>query len=103
MKSRVHIFTVLVGLVLAAPAVADDRFNGLDGGVLDDINALTIESDFTVFIRKGVSRDVQRAALRRLWVLMQLPVSCDDLCYEPERAASGLMHLATEKPSFAAR
>jgi hypothetical protein len=52
-----------------------------------DIDALTAESDFNVFMRKEVPEDLRRAALRRLWVLMKLPVSCDELCYEPEPAA----------------
>jgi hypothetical protein len=46
---------------------------------------------------------VRRAALRRLWVLMQFPVSCDELCHEPESAASGFARVASEKPSVAAQ
>jgi hypothetical protein len=64
---------------------------------LVDIDALTAESDFTAFMGEGVPEDVRRNALRRLWVLVQLPVSCDDLCYEPEPAPSGSARLASEK------
>lgn len=68
-----------------------------------DISSLTADSDFTVFMRKDVPEDIRRAALRRLWVLMQLPVSCDELCHEPEPAASSLARLASEKLSIAAQ
>ncbi len=68
-----------------------------------EIGALTVESDFTVFMHKDVPGDVRRAALRRLWVLMQLPVSCHDLCYEPEPAASGFARPASENLSVAAQ
>jgi hypothetical protein len=64
---------------------------------LINIDALTAESDFTVFMHKDVPEDVRRSALRRLWVLLQLPVSCDDLCYEPEPAPSGFARLVSEK------
>jgi hypothetical protein len=50
--------------------------------VLMDISALTAESDFSVFMDKAMPEDVRRTALRRLWVLMQVPVSCFELCYE---------------------
>jgi len=53
---------------------------------LTDIGALTVDSDFTAFMRKDVPEEMRRAALRRLWVLMQVPVSCSELCYEPEPA-----------------
>jgi len=62
-----------------------------------EINDLTAQSDFTLFMRKDVPEEVRRIALRRLWVLMQLPVSCDGLCYLPEPAAPGFTHLASEK------
>jgi hypothetical protein len=45
-----------------------------------DIGALTAESDFTVFMRKEVQEHLRVAALRRLWALMKLPASCDELC-----------------------
>jgi hypothetical protein len=53
-----------------------------------DTNALTAESDFTVFMRKEVPEDVRRIALRNLWTLMQLPTSCMELCIEPEPAST---------------
>lgn len=36
---------------------------------LPSIESLTAESDFTVFMQTGVAKDVQTAALRRLWQL----------------------------------
>jgi uncharacterized protein DUF3306 len=68
---------------------------------LADISALTVDSDFTVFMRKDVPEDVRRAALRRLWVLMHLPISCDELCYELEPGASGFARIASEKLTVA--
>ena len=68
-----------------------------------DIDALTVESDFTVFMRKEVREGLRRAALRRLWVLMKLPVSCDELCYEPEPPAPDLVGFARENLPAATR
>ena len=85
MLSRSHLTAALLGLFLAGPAIADDRPPGRPSAAYN-IAALTAESDFTVFMRKDVPEEVRRAALRRLWVLMRLPVSCDDLCYDPEPA-----------------
>jgi hypothetical protein len=87
MLSRSHLTAALLGLFLAGPAIADDRPAGRPPVVQTAIGALTSESDFTVFMRKDVPEEVRRAALRRLWVLMQLPVSCDALCYEPHPEA----------------
>ena len=69
---------------------SDDRPPGRPPVVYIGIGALTIDSDFTVFMRNDVPEDVRTAALRRLWVLMQLPVSCHELCSDPEPAASGV-------------
>jgi hypothetical protein len=62
-----------------------------------DITTLTIDSDFTAFMQEGVPEQLRQAALRRLWVLMQLPVSCDELCDAPEAAAAGIAHAASDK------
>jgi hypothetical protein len=79
------------------PYAAETQSAGSHPIALIDIDSLTADSDFTVFMRKEVPEDVRRAVLRRLWVLMQLPVSCDELCYEPQAPASGSVRLATEK------
>src|SRR3990172_2986486 len=97
MPSRVHLFAALLGLCLAGPAFAEGATATGHGAAPADIAALAIESDFTVFMGKGVPEEVRRAALRRLWVLMQLPVSCDELCNAPEPAADGITHAAREK------
>lgn len=99
MLSRFQVTAALLGLFLAGPAIADDR----PPVAYVDVSALTIDSDFTVFMHKEVPQDVQRAALRKLWLLMQLPVSCHDLCYEPEPLATAVVQLATEKMARAAR
>jgi hypothetical protein len=91
MRSRSHTSATLLGLFLAGPAIADDRPPGRPQVTHIEIGTLTIDSDFTVFMRKDVPEDVRRAALRRLWVLMQLPVSCHELCSEVESAASGVV------------
>jgi hypothetical protein len=59
-----------------------------------DIDAVTPDSDITVFLHPDVPDDVHRAALRRLWAVMDLPVSCQDLC--TEASASGLPGLTGE-------
>jgi len=73
----------LPGLFLAGPAIADDHPTNRPPVTYIDAGTFTIDFDFTVFMSKGVPEDVRRAALRRLWVLMGLPVSCYELCYEP--------------------
>src|SRR5262245_15732141 len=67
----------------AGPTPAKAQYAASDPAARFDTSALTAESDFTVFMRKEVPEDLRLAALRRLWVLMRLPVSCDELCYEP--------------------
>jgi hypothetical protein len=96
MLSRTYMTAALLGLFLAGPAIANDRPPGRPPVTHIDTGTLTINSDFTVFMRKDVPEDVRRAALRKLWVLMQLPVSCDELCYGPEPAPS-LARVASEK------
>jgi hypothetical protein len=103
MLNRTYISAALLGVFLAGPAIADDRPPGRHPVVRPDIGALTVDSDFTVFMHKDVPESVRRAALRRLWVLMQLPVSCDELCVEAEPAGSSFAQLASEKRSVAAR
>jgi hypothetical protein len=95
MSSRIH--EISLAVCLMAAAVAPGAAQPPHPATLIDIAALSAESDFTVFMGKGVPDDVRRNALRRLWVLLQLPVSCDDLCYEPEPAPSGFARLANEE------
>jgi hypothetical protein len=102
MKNRI-VCTALVALVLSGPASALGQSAPSHPAALFEISSLTADSDFTVFMHKDVPEDVRRAALRRLWVLMKLPVSCDELCYEPEPTASGFADLASEKLFVAAQ
>jgi hypothetical protein len=87
---------------LPAAAVAEGRLSARHPASLVDIGSLTINSDFTVFMRKDVSEDVRRGALRRLWVLMELPVSCHDLCHEPHPEAE-IFASREPSPTVAAR
>lgn len=81
----------MFGLVLAGPATAQDlQTAAAHPAASVDISSLTAESDFTVFMRKEVPEDVRRAALRKLWTVMELPQSCMDFCIEPEPAVSGV-------------
>jgi hypothetical protein len=97
---RLHVCTRVLtvdpyGVVLPAQAAAVEETHGrwAAGPILTnarsaarhpatrfDIDALTAESDFTVFMRKEVPEDLRGAALRGLWALMKLPASCDELC-----------------------
>jgi hypothetical protein len=83
---------VLLGLIFAGPAAADQSTVHGQADLID-VSTLTIESDFSVFMRKDIPEDVRRAALRRLWVLMELPVQCQDLCHDTALAASDLAQL----------
>jgi hypothetical protein len=51
-------------LVIEAEAPVD----GFDVA-LPSIDSLTVDSDFTVFMKPGVSKEVQNMALRKLWRL----------------------------------
>jgi hypothetical protein len=68
-----------------------------------DFEGLTLASDFTVFMRDGVPDDVRLAALRRLWVLMALPVSCQELCADPQSTGGATARVASESPPIAVR
>jgi hypothetical protein len=92
---RVYISGLMLGLVLAGPAVAQAQTAASRPAEVIHIGALTIDSDFTVFMRKDVPDNARRAALRRLWMLMELPVSCQELCSEVAPSA-GLARLASE-------
>jgi hypothetical protein len=45
----------------------DDADRAVDLDALPDIDSLTYESDFTVFMRKGVPAELRKRALQRLW------------------------------------
>ena len=86
------------GARLAAPVVVENQPPPATHSAASiDISALTLKSDFTVFMDRGMSEEVRRAALRRLWAVIDLPVSCHDLCYEPEPAAPAFAHVASEQ------
>jgi hypothetical protein len=97
MLRRFYQVSLAACLMVAAIAPSAAQQSRVHPAALVNADALTAESDFTVFMSKEVPEDVRRNALRRLWVLLQLPVSCDDLCYEPEPAPSGFVRLASEK------
>jgi hypothetical protein len=103
MFRRIHQVSLAACLIAATITPSAAQQSRVHPAALIDIDAMTAESDFSVFMGKDVPEDVRRAALRRLWVLMQLPVSCDDLCYEPEPTASGFARVASEKQSVAAQ
>ena len=98
MEKLAHASALIPGMALAGTGLARDQRMAVanPAGVID-INALTLESDFTVFMGQDVPEEVRRIALRRLWALMELPVSCHDLCHEPEPAAPGLARLASDQ------
>jgi hypothetical protein len=58
-----------VGSPQAAPPVAPPEEPEFDQASLPPIESLTIESDITAFLRKGVPDSLKRAALRRAWSL----------------------------------
>lgn len=91
-----HPLAAMPAIGLAGSAVAEGQLPAGHPASLVDIGALTVDSDFTVFMRQDVPEGLRQAALRRLWVLMELPVSCYELCAEPEPATSGFARLASE-------
>jgi hypothetical protein len=102
MLRSVHVSVLMFGLVLAGPATAQDLQTAATSPAASiDISALTAHSDFTVFMRKEVPEDVRRAALRKLRVLMELPVSCMELCIEPEPAMSGVAQAVSKQRPIA--
>lgn len=52
----------------AAPTPAEDLQLPVNPAELPSIDALTEDSDYTVFLRKGVPDTMRKAALRKLWV-----------------------------------
>src|SRR5262245_36003607 len=88
MLKSAHVSALMFGLLLAGPAAAQVLQPAAPSPAASiDIGALTAQSDFTVFMREDVPEDVRQAALRRLWTLIDLPVSCMDLCQDSEAAA----------------
>lgn len=51
----------------AAPAVGGDQGEAAEPLDLPDIDSLTRDSDYSVFMRAGVPADLRRQALRKLW------------------------------------
>jgi len=103
MQGCIYFSFMLLTLVLAGSLAAGGQFSSLHPTASIDISALTIESDFTVFMRNDVPDDVRRSALRRLWVLMDVAVYCDELCYEPQPTRLDFARVASERPLPAAR
>ena len=66
MLSRILVSALMLGLACGGQAVAQD-LPARHPAASIDINALTAESDFPVFMHKSVSEAVRRIALRRLW------------------------------------
>jgi hypothetical protein len=106
--------TLLTGAI-AAPAIA--RETGARAATISyafpsvalkpaeplDFEGLTLTSDFTVFMRDCVPEDVRLTALRRLWILMALPVSCQEVCADEEHTAAAAGRVASASPHVAVR
>jgi uncharacterized protein DUF3306 len=91
--TRILAATVVFSMLTAGSALSQSQRPAGAHATLDDIDTLTVDSDFTVFMRPGVPEGVRRAALRRLWAVMDLPPSCMDFCIEPEEPARAVVHL----------
>lgn len=53
---------------VAAPPAAEQQEEEIDLATLPSIESLTAESDFSVFLKKGVPLALRNAALRKLWL-----------------------------------
>jgi|SRR5262245_54478199 hypothetical protein len=96
MSRCIHVAAALLGLLLAGPALAKGESTASQPAARVDINALKAESDFTAFMQQDVPEEVRRAALRKLWTLIELPVSCMELCLQPEPATADAARLAAK-------
>lgn len=61
------------------PPAPDAKPDTIDAAELPTIESLTKESDFTVFMRKGVPQELRRQALRKLWGLDPVLANLDGL------------------------
>jgi Protein of unknown function (DUF3306) len=94
MPNRIRLLAVLLALGSAGPALAQAQSGVVHPAAFVNVGTLTADSDFTIFMRSDVPPGVRRGALHRLWTLIQLPVSCYELCFEA--AASDPTRLASE-------
>jgi hypothetical protein len=53
---------------VAAPPAAEQQDEEIDLATLPSIESLTADSDFSVFLKKGVPLALRNAALRKLWL-----------------------------------
>lgn len=53
---------------VAAPPAAEQQQEEIDLATLPSIESLTVDSDFSVFLKKGVPLALRNAALRKLWL-----------------------------------
>jgi len=95
MLSRIHVSLLMLGLMCGGQAAAQDMPARHPAASIDT-DALTAESDFTVFMHKSMPEEVRRIALRKLWTLMEAPQACHELCYEAEPAASATVRLVAK-------
>jgi hypothetical protein len=54
---------------VAEPQIADDAITPEEIAALPAVSDITLETDITAFLRKGVPSALRNAALQRLWVL----------------------------------
>jgi hypothetical protein len=98
MLKSAHVSALMFGLLLVGPAAAQVLQPAAPPPAASiDIGALTAQSDFTVFMREDVPEEMRQAALRKLWRLIDLPVSCMDLCQDSEPAAPIALRFASEQ------
>lgn len=108
LRLNIHLATLTSMLIGAAAAVAQEPSAhtavisySLPAGASRpaaqiDVGALTEHSDFTAFMREDMPEGARLAALRRLWVLMAPPASCQELCVDVEPSSPGLPGLTSE-------
>ena len=65
--------------VVAETPRGDDPAPAIDPADLPDIESLTADSDFSVFMREGVPEELRRLALRKLWLSDPVLANLDGL------------------------
>ncbi len=95
---RGRMITTAPGEVEAAGAPEEET--EVDEADLPDVESLEADSDFTPFLKKGVSEQLQRRALRKLWLSDPVLANVDGLLDYGEDFTDAAMVVADMKTAY---